>query len=79
MSFLEEVIQIFKKSALYNSYSDNQREAVDKILEIHNLSDKQGYLEKEDHILLDQLERKVTRRVLSASIPVMSYFWYSYW
>ena len=71
MSLLKTIFRVFKSSALYDSYSDEQRNAVDKICEIHTKNNStNGYYTEYDKNVLGQLEKIVTRRVLSASIPV---------
>jgi len=66
MSLLKTIFRVFKASGLYDSYTDNQRDAFNKICDVHLNSIKT----KEESEVIKQLEMKVSRRVLSASIPV---------
>lgn len=65
MSLLKTIFRVFKGSALYDSYTDAQRNSVDKICSIYLNS---THTESEEEIIA-LLEMKVSRRVLSASIP----------
>lgn len=63
-SVLKTIFRVFKASGLYESYTDAQRSAFNELCDVY-LNSKQT---KEESEVIRQLEMKVSRRVLSASI-----------
>lgn len=65
MNFLERVFDVFKKSAIYDTYSTNQIKVVNTIFNLY-LENEPEYMSE----VIRQLEMKLNGNLLSASIPV---------
>ena len=74
MSILKTIFRLFKTTGMYDSYTSEQQSAVDEICDIHLACNKSESVYYGDDVCLrlNKLEKAVSRRVLSASIPVQT-------
>ena len=69
MTILETIFKLFKESGLYYSYTQEQQDVVEEICTIHTKCNTIGGSYTSDITsLLNELEKKVSRKVLSSSI-----------